>query len=54
MRKSVYVICEQQRRRSAFASPQSDQRLRLHYLDRTVHILANFKITRLLLASEAA
>ena len=27
MRKSVYVICEQQGRRSAYASMQSDQRL---------------------------
>ena len=27
MRKSVFVICEQQRRRSACASTQSDQRL---------------------------
>ena len=51
MRKPVYEICAQQRRKSA--SAQSDKHLCFHYLDSTIPILAKSKISRLYLASEA-
>ena len=40
MRKPVDAICEQQRRRSACASAQSDQRLCFCCLDSTIPLLA--------------
>ena len=40
MRKPVYAICEQHRRRSACASVQSDQRLCLSCLDSIIPLLA--------------
>ena len=53
MRKPVYAICEQQRRRSACASAQSDQRLCFLCLDSIIPILAIAKISRLSLVSVA-
>ena len=54
MRKPVYVLCEQQRRRSACASAQFDQRLccsllRLYNISRSIA-----EMSRLQLASVAA
>ena len=53
MRKPVYAICEQQRRRSACASAQSDQRFVVRYLDSILSLLATAEISRLWLASVA-
>ena len=49
-----YVICEQQGRRSACASAQSDQRLVVCCLDSIISLYATAKISRLYLASVAA
>ena len=46
MRKRVFAICEQQRRRSACAPTQSDQHLCFRYVD-SIIILAKSKISRL-------
>ena len=54
MRKSVYVICEQQRRNQPSHPRSLISAFVVHCLDRIIPILANFKITRLKLASEAA
>ena len=53
MRKPVYVMCEQQRRRSACASAQSDQRFVVRCLDSLIPLLAIAEISRLQLASAA-
>ena len=42
-----YVICEQQRRRSAYTSAQSDQRLCFHCLDSIISVDIIVKISRL-------
>ena len=49
-----YVICEQQRRRSACASAQSDQRLCFRCLDSIISLDSIAEISRLKLASVAA
>ena len=49
-----YAICEQQRRRSACASAQSDQRLCLRCLDTVMSLVSVTKISSLMLASVAA
>ena len=54
MRKPVYAICEQQRRRSACASAQSDQRLCCRCLDSMTPLVAMYDISSLYLASVAA
>ena len=46
MRKPVYAICEQQRRRLACASAQSDQRLCFRCLDSIISLLAIAEISR--------
>ena len=46
-----YVICEQQRRRSACASAQSDQHLSCSFFDSMICILAIFEVWVFLLAS---
>ena len=46
-KKTCFVICQQQRRRSACASAQSDQRLFVRCLDSTIHILVKSRISRL-------
>ena len=48
-----YAICEQQRRRSACASAQSDQRLCFRCLDRLMSLVSVTTIPSLLLASVA-
>ena len=54
MRKPVFAICEQQRHRSACASAQSDQCLKVvRCLDSIIYILAISKFSRLWLASVA-
>ena len=53
MRKCVYVICDQQRRRSACASAQSDHHLCFRCLDSMICILAISKVSRFYLASVA-
>ena len=53
MRKSVYAICEQQRRRSTCAAAQSDQHICFRCLDSIIRLLAISEISRLKLASEA-
>ena len=53
LRKPVYVICEQQRRRSACASPQSDHAFVVCCLDSLIPLLAIAEISRLQLASAA-
>ena len=53
VRKPVYAICEQQRRRSACTSAHSDQNLCCHCLDSIIPLLAISKISRLQLASVA-
>ena len=54
MRKPIYAICEQQRRRSACAFAQSDQHLYCSLpLDSMIPILAQSKISRLQLVSVA-
>ena len=48
MRKPVFAICEQQRRKSAGAYVQSDKRLYCHCLDSTIiPKLAKSKFSRL-------
>ena len=47
MRKPVFATCEQQRRRSACTSAQSDQRLCCLLLDSIIPLLAIAKISRL-------
>ena len=53
MRKPVYAICEQQRRRSDCVSAQSDQRLCFRCLDRIIPILNKAEISRPELVSVA-
>ena len=55
MRKSVYAICEQQRRRSACTSAQSVQHLRcsLPRVDSIIHLVSMSEILSLYLASVA-
>ena len=53
MRKPVYAICEQQRRRLAFASAQSDQRLCFRCLDSIMSLVSIVIITYLHLATVA-
>ena len=48
-----YVICEQQRRRSACASAQSDQHLCCPGLDSIMSLVSVNKISSLMLASVA-
>ena len=54
MRKPVYAICEQQRRRSACTSAQSDQHLCFCCLDSIISLVSISEISSLLLASVAA
>ena len=54
MRKPVFAIWEQQRRRSACESAQSDQRLFVHCLDSIIPLVSISEISSLLLASVAA
>ena len=54
MRKPVYAICRQQRRRSACASTQSDSAFVVHCLDSIVALVSISKISSLYLASVAA
>ena len=54
MRKPVYAICEQQNRRSACASAQSNQHFCFHCLDSIIPKLAKSEISRLQLVSVAA
>ena len=54
MRKPVFAIWEQQRRRSACASAQSDQRLVVRYLDSIIPLVSISEISSLQLASVAA
>ena len=54
MRKPVYVICEQQRRRSACASAQSDQRLCFRCLHSIIPPLAIAEVSSLYLVSVTA
>ena len=54
MRKPVYAICEQHRRRSACASGQSGQRVVIHCLDSIITLVSISKISSLCLASVAA
>ena len=52
-RKLVFAICEQQRRRSACASAQSDQRLFVRCMNSIIPILAVTEISRFQLVSVA-
>ena len=54
MRKPVYAICEQQRRRSTCASAQSDQRLCCSLPDSIIPLLAIAEGSRLELVSMVA
>ena len=45
MRNPVYAICEQQRRRSAWASAQSDQRLYCSLLESIINLFAISEIS---------
>ena len=54
MRKPVYAVCEQQRRRSACASAQSDQRLYFRCLDSMIPLVSTSEISSLHLVSVAA
>ena len=47
MRKPVYAICEQQRRRSACASAQSDQHLCFRCLDSIIPLVSISEILSL-------
>ena len=52
--KTVFALCEQQRRRSTCASAQSDQRLCFSlFLDSKIPLLATAEISSLLLVSVA-
>ena len=53
MRKPVYAICEQQSRRSACASAQSDQHLCCSLLHSIIPLLSKAKISGPWLVSEA-
>ena len=53
MGKPNYAICEQQRRRSACASAQSDQHFVVRCLDNIIPIVSIFAISCLSLASVA-
>ena len=53
MRNRVYAICEQQRRRSACASAQSDQRLFVRCLDSIIPLVSITEISSLYVASVA-
>ena len=54
MVKPVYAICEQQRRRSACASAQSDQRLGCSCLDSIIPLVSISEIASLYLGFVAA
>ena len=54
MRKPFFAICQQQRRRSACACVQSDQRLCFCCLDSIIPLVSISKISSLYLASVAA
>ena len=54
MTKPAFVICEQQRRRSACAPAQSDQHLRFRCRDSIIPLVSIFEISSLYLASLAA
>ena len=47
MRNPVYAICEQQRRRSAYASAQSDQHFIIRCLDSIISVVSISKFSRL-------
>ena len=51
--KMCHVICEQQRRKPACASAQSDQRLCFRCLDGVMSLVSVIKISSLMLASVA-
>ena len=53
MRKPVYALCEQQKRRSACASAQSDQRLCFRCLDIMIALLSIADVSSLYLVSAA-
>ena len=53
MRKPVYSICEQQRRRSACASTQSDSAFVVHCLDSIIPLVPISETSSLYLASVA-
>ena len=53
MRRSVYAICKQQKRRSACASAQSDQRLCFRCLDSIIPLNSIHEISSFYLASVA-
>ena len=53
MRKPVYAICEQQRRRSVCASAQSDQHLCCRCLNSIIPLVSISKISSIYLASVA-
>ena len=53
MRKPVYAICEQQRRRSACASAQSDQHFVVRCLDGVIPLVSISEISSFYLASVA-
>ena len=54
MRKPVYTICEQQRRRSPWASTQSDQHLCFCCLDSIIPLVSISEISSLCLAPVVA
>ena len=54
MKNVSYVICEPQRRRSAYASAQSDQRLFVRCLESIISLDSIAEISRVELASVAA
>ena len=54
MTKPVYAKCEQQRRRSACASTQSDQHLCYRWLDSIISLVSISEISSLYIASVAA
>ena len=54
MRKPVFATCEQQRRRSACASAQSEQHLCFRCLDSIIPLVSISEISSLYLASVAA
>ena len=54
MSKHVYAICEQQRRRSAYASAQSDHAFFIRCLDSIIPLVSKSEISSLYLASVAA
>ena len=54
MRKPVYAICKQERRRSACASAQPDQRVCFRCLDNIITLVSISEILSCYLASVAA